>query len=220
MTELGVFAKYWEPGRVKTRLARHIGDPAAREIYRAFLRCIAERFGNVADGRRFVVTPANRRQDIELFLSDNRWQVSTQVDGDLGRRMQAYFEQTLATCGSAVLLGSDSPNLPRDILSDAFDLLKQYQVVAGPAEDGGYYLIGVAGSVPEVFHEIDWSTDRVWEQTRRHLTEANVRFALLPVWYDIDTAVDLGRLVTGLRAQVDDPPLQDLLKTIVTLNVL
>jgi glycosyltransferase A (GT-A) superfamily protein (DUF2064 family) len=93
----------------------------------------------------------------------------------------------------AVLIGSDIPDLPESILSEAFRSLDDHDAVLGPARDGGYYLIGFRRDtfVPDVFRGIEWSTDRVFAETRRKLEQATRSVYLLPEWSDVDTPEDL-----------------------------
>ena len=113
--------------------------------------------------------------------------------------MNCFFDKSLKSGSTkTVLIGSDSPTLPRGYLDRAFELLGTHPVVLGPTSDGGYYLVGVAGRVPPVFEGIQWSTPSVWEQTVAALGKASVPFAELPPWYDIDQADDL----MGLRDEL------------------
>jgi glycosyltransferase A (GT-A) superfamily protein (DUF2064 family) len=98
-----------------------------------------------------------------------------------------------------ILIGSDSPTLPPHLLSMAHRALGTHDVVLGPAIDGGYYLVGLSKPAPALFRDIDWSTDRVLQQTLTHARNENLRVFCLPYWYDIDTAADLQRLQCDVR---------------------
>jgi hypothetical protein len=91
-----------------------------------------------------------------------------------------------------VIIGSDSPTLPRQFLVDAFARLRTCDVVLGPSVDGGYCLIGARVAVPELFTGIAWSTPEVLPETLRRL--AGYSHWLLPTWYDVDDAADLEHL--------------------------
>jgi len=200
MELLGIFAKYWQPGAVKTRLAVAIGDEAACTLYRRFILVLLRRLHAVADRRTVYCTPAER---VAAFaaLAGEAWQVAPQADGDLGRRMEDFFARSFAAGASrAVLLGSDSPLVPIDFVQRAFRLLREVPVVLGPASDGGYYLIGAAERVPPVFTDIAWSTSDVWSQTVQRLEQADCPFATLPEWYDVDDLDSLRRLGRDLAA--------------------
>ena len=166
MNQLGMFAKYWEPGRVKTRLAAAIGDQAAQQPVPAVRAdAVAATCRSSPSGAVLAYTPAERRTEFES-LSPDGWLLAAQADGDLGQRMQDYFADAFRRGATrVVLIGSDSPNLPVDYVNDAFQQLDKYPVVLGPADDGGYYLVGAAGSVPPIFKGIEWGSSQVWTQT-------------------------------------------------------
>lgn len=200
MTQLGVFAKYWQPGAVKTRLGKDIGHERASGLYRAFLAATCRRFAAVGDRRVLTGTPAERRADFEE-LAGPAWEVEIQSMGDLGCRMRDHFAAAFANDADRVLLiGSDTPTLPLDVVEQAFDLLEEYRVVLGPADDGGYYLIGASGSVPPVFSNVAWSSPDVWNQTVRLLDEAGCPFGTLRNWYDVDDH----RTLIRLRNELED----------------
>jgi rSAM/selenodomain-associated transferase 1 len=192
--QFGIFAKYWQPGAVKTRLARYIGDDAAATLHRACLETLLVRFAQLADRRVLAYSPSERGREFAAIAGPS-WQTQPQVSGDLGRRMSHYFATSFATgCSAVVLIGSDSPTLPQQFVNDAFDRLQSTDAVLGPADDGGYYLIGLSHYVAEVFEGIDWSTANVRKQTLERFTMAGCRCDLLAPWYDVDTPADLDRL--------------------------
>ncbi len=199
-TLLGVFAKFWEAGKVKTRLATDTNDTFAAELYKAFILTTLERVSGVADAQHLAVTPAERLSDFALVTPPN-WTITTQSSGDLGCRMQAFFQQAVEhQFEKTVLIGTDSPTIPPAIIQQAFDLLDHADCVIGPAADGGYYLIGCTTSVPPVFNNIDWSSDQVFQQTISALQHHDVSYKLLPPWFDVDTIEDLRKL----RESIDE----------------
>jgi rSAM/selenodomain-associated transferase 1 len=218
MRQLGMFAKYWQPGAVKTRLAAGIGDEPASEIYRCFLRTLVRRLQAAADRRVIVYAPRTRRGEFASLAGD-QWALEPQATGDLGRRMSQFFDSALARDkGSIVLIGSDSPTLPIQYVEQAFDLLREFPVVLGPSRDGGYYLIGAARHIPCVFTDIAWSSSRVWEQTVARLRHQGSRFATLPSWYDVDDLNGLGVLRAELHQEfVRDESLCELRQSIERL---
>jgi hypothetical protein len=207
MDQLGMFAKYWEPGRVKTRLAAAIGDQAASSLYRRFVLTLVQRFAEVGRRRVLAYTPAERRTEFESLAAED-WQLAAQAGGNLGERMQAYFANAFRSGATrVVLIGSDSPNLPLDYVNDAFQQLDDAPVVLGPADDGGYYLVGAAGSVPPIFAGIQWSSPQVWAQTLNRLRNADCPYGVLPVWYDVDDLASLRQVYQDLadREPLDEP---------------
>lgn len=147
-TVLGVMAKYWTSGQVKTRLGQTIGLDAAAKIHHQFVIHLAETLRDVADQRVFAVTPSNRLKDFQAELPAAGWALTTQADGDLGRRIEGWFRESLASSASgqpvaSVLIGADCPCLGAAEIKLAFQQLADNDVVLGPAVDGGYYLIGL-----------------------------------------------------------------------------
>jgi len=116
-----------------------------------------------------------------------------QRGADLGARLLGTFRSLRARgFRRVVVIGSDSPTLPPAVLDQAFAALRQGgEVVLGPAEDGGYYLVGSTRVLPEMFEGIPWGTDRVLRATLQGLHRSGVRAVILPRWYDVDRPADL-----------------------------
>lgn len=205
-TQLGMFAKHWQSGQVKTRLARDLGPETAAEVYRALLETLLARFaGNTSHQILYYSPPTAARAFARLPLAD--WKLSPQASGDLGQRMQHYFQSARdAGRERALLIGSDSPDLPTEYLAEALAALQTHAVVLGPSDDGGYYLVGcrldAAREVPPIFAGIAWSTPDVLSQTLARLASAGLTPHLLPAWYDVDEVADLRRLLAGLKQHV------------------
>ena len=122
---------------------------------------------------------------------------------DLGDRLRHTFRSLLQREGPAgvVIFGADSPTLPPARLASAFALLgSEEDLVLGPAEDGGFYLIGARRIVPGLFAGVPWGTSQVLEATLRAGRRSGLRVALLPSWYDVDRPEDLGRLRDDIKA--------------------
>ena len=196
-----MFAKHWQPGTVKTRLAASIGNEAAAALHRHFVQTLLDRFQNIADRHILCFTPADSADSFRQ-LNLGCWTLEPQASGDLGSRMQHYFSAALAVPDSPriVLIGSDSPDLPLEYLAEAFDKLYDVPVVLGPTDDGGYYLIGLSDKVPPIFDNIPWSTPEVWSQTVARLADAKIPYHTLPQWYDVDDLTGLRRLHDTLPA--------------------
>ncbi|RIK77526.1 MAG: glycosyltransferase [Planctomycetota bacterium] len=201
-TLLAVFAKYWEPGQVKTRLAASVGNERAAAYYRKFLATTLRRFESVADTRMVVFTPANRRDDFTA-LAGPAWELMPQCDGDLGNRLRSFLEATLnRVARRVVILGADSPTLPLEYVQEALGRLATHSVVLGPSEDGGYYLLGASGAVPPIFDNMPWSDSTLLEATLDRLCQRDVASHLLGTWYDVDDAESLARYLAAERADV------------------
>ena len=206
MQWLGIMAKYWQPGEVKTRLARSIGPQRAAEIARASLATLLARFSSLADRRVLAFTPLEQEMHFAA-LAGVRWELQPQGEGDLGRRMQHFFDHAFAQGAErVVLIGADSPTLPTAIIDEAFAQLARARVVLGPADDGGYYLIGAREQPPPCLDRIAWGTPEVWEQSLARLSEAGCTYEALAPSFDIDDADDLARLQRELAAAGADEP--------------
>jgi rSAM/selenodomain-associated transferase 1 len=204
MKELALFAKHWQPGRVKTRLGAEIGNDRASELYRLFLVTLLERFASVGDVRSLVYSPADTEMDFRRIVGPLPWQLVPQSEGSLGDRLVAHIERSIGDereMRSVVMIGSDSPTLSIKTLTAAFHRLEVDDVVLGPTLDGGYYLVGVRRKLPALFQAIPWSTSEVWDQTLWVLRQLHPRvpYSVLPRGYDIDTVADLRRLDDDLR---------------------
>ncbi len=131
-----------------------------------------------------------------------------QADGDLGRRLRAFFANQFAAGARAVVaVGTDSPTLPLEYIDRAFAELRNADVVLGPATDGGYYLVGCGPDHPPLFDNIAWSSGHVLADTVAALSDPRCRLALLPPWYDVDTPDDwemlCGHIAALSRADID-----------------
>lgn len=122
-------------------------------------------------------------------------ELHNQPNGDLGRRMAFAFSKTLKRASSAILIGTDCPSLTQADLKEAAEILAQgFDAVIGPAEDGGYVLLGLRHYVPDLFSGISWGTNRVMEKTRLRLRRLKWRWHELPERWDVDRPEDLERL--------------------------
>lgn len=203
-TAVVIFARLPERGRVKTRLASELGSTAALDLHRACLQSTAAlvdslpaRFGRFL---YFTGDPGFAQRAAQQLALPERLTVRTQGKGSLGRRLARVLEELLDDGAEKVcFLGSDSPTLPRRLLLQGVKTLDRRDTVLGPAEDGGYYLIGTRAHWPEMFHGIDWGSNRAFNQTLRKLQRAGRSVALLPRWYDVDRPGDLIRLASDVR---------------------
>jgi rSAM/selenodomain-associated transferase 1 len=206
--KLGIFARIPASGHVKTRLVPPLSDEAARLLYTAFL---SDLFARLEKLKKVAITvfytggndPAPLRA-----LAPDRFRFVAQEGGNLGERLENGFEHLLRGEGSvAVMLGSDSPDVPLTFVKRAFLKLKHKDVVLGPASDGGYYLIGLRERRPELFSGPVWSTDAVLEQTLEIIRDGRLSCSLLPLWYDVDDERSLALLrsmILGRRIERSD----------------
>nr|WP_320192383.1 TIGR04282 family arsenosugar biosynthesis glycosyltransferase [uncultured Desulfobacter sp.] len=189
-----VFIKAPEKGRVKTRLAKGVGETAALELYRCFVMDVLDMVRSAPWALRVYFYPDNAFDRIRSWLG-NDFDLFPQKGATLGDKMENALAGTL-TAGyeRAVLIGSDLPDLPSAIVEKAFNGLEQCSAAIGPARDGGYYLIGFTakGFIPQIFHCIPWGTNQVFDLTLNKFKDHQISNYTLPVWHDIDTREDLG----------------------------
>ncbi len=200
MNTLGIFAKHPIPGRVKTRLAESIGEIAATEFAQALLDDAVNACRSLAHRRVIGFSPPDACEFFRQYETMG-YDIWRQPDGGLGQRMAAFFRTFLVDDqASAVLIGTDSPTMPRRLIADAFELLKTHDCVLGPATDGGYYLIGLRRTDSALFDNMTFSSSDVLDQTCLRLRALGFSLALLQPWYDVDTADNLGCLAGHLHA--------------------
>jgi len=196
---LVVFAKWPQPGRVKTRLSEAIGTLHAMALAHAFLAdtlALGARSG--ADELLVAYAPRRARGDFRRMAPHVR--LVAQPNGVFGSRLRAALRAGHARGTRVVLIGTDSPTLPATMLRAAFKRLDAADAVVGPATDGGYYLIGARRPLPSsVFERMPWSTASVAAETLRRLASAELRVAVLPRWYDVDDANGVARLSRDIR---------------------
>lgn len=185
-----VFAKAPLPGKVKTRLARTMGDARATELYRRMGKAIIEAVRGGDFETAVVYSPAEALPAIRAWLGDSP-RLMPQGDGDLGQRMNTAIINALETSRRVCLIGTDSPDLDAARVSKAFEALGETDVVLGPARDGGYYLIALSEPHPELFEEIPWSTDGVLESTLTRANAAGLDVRLLETLTDVDDPADV-----------------------------
>jgi uncharacterized protein len=217
---LAVMTKAPQAGRVKTRLVPPLTPEEAAELNKCFLRDTAAAISSVcrqhpvSDAHAFhsemasvangiaVYTPVGAESAYNDILPAD-FSLLPQRGDRFGERL--YFAvEDLFKCGfgAVCLIDSDSPTVPAENFAEAVELLSTHQdrVVLGPSDDGGYYLIGVKKPHRHLFEQIDWSTERVLEQTMRRATEVGLETRLLPTGYDVDDGTSLQRLCNDVMA--------------------
>jgi rSAM/selenodomain-associated transferase 1 len=207
---LVIMAKQPAVGQTKTRMCPPLAPAEAAALYEAMLRdtiSLAARLCTVQ--LAIAITPPEAIESFRLISPPDA--LLLPVSGrDIGDCLNQVLGGLLATGYTrALALNSDGPTLPASYLSTSFALLEGADVVLGPSEDGGYYLIGLKEPRPELFRDIAWSTTTVTAQTLACAETLGLRVALLPPWYDVDTDADLERL----RAELEVLPREALFHT-------
>jgi uncharacterized protein len=195
--QLIVFVKAPRAGSVKTRLAKALGNNEACDAYKQLVAAVLSNVSGIKHTElRF--SPDDGRNEIAPWLRED-WTAAPQGDGDLGARLSRAFEEAFARgVERVVIIGSDCPEVKSADIRTAWRELKNFDVVVGPAIDGGYWLIGLRAPQPELFREIAWSSDQVLGQTLQHAKSIGLRIQLLRILSDVDTEADWRRFTGEL----------------------
>ncbi len=195
-----IMAKRPALGKVKTRLAASVGDEMALELYQQML---SKTFHTVLNLGKKVVVMATGEGNMTVPPSFIQQE---QIQADLGAKMMHGFQSAQALCPGepAVMVGTDCFDLSASELAEAFDVLTSHQLVFGPSEDGGYYLIGMNTPQSDVFEDIEWSTPSVMEETRKRMRSSNLSWGEVKTLNDIDTLEDLklSSLWTDVKSKI------------------
>jgi rSAM/selenodomain-associated transferase 1 len=190
-------AKAPKAGQVKTRLLPALSAKQAAEVCRALIKDQLEHLQTLTVADLYLAFTPAKAAPLVKQLAPPPFRLICQEGDDLGERMKRLFEHLRALGHkNIVLIGSDLPALPCLFFDEAYAYLQSptARAVLGPSRDGGYYLIGLNQSLPQIFEAMAWSHDQVLEQTRVKLASLRIDTLLLPLWFDIDTPDDLRRL--------------------------
>ena len=204
---LTVMTKVPQAGQVKTRLVPPLTPDEAAELNKCFLRDTAGAISSVIANNEACGIAAYTPLGVEAAYAEILpvdFNLLPQRGVGFGERL--YFAaEDLLKCGfaSVCLINSDSPTLSATNFLEAIRILKMQgdRIVIGPCDDGGYYLIGLKKPHRELFEQIDWSTEKVFEQTRARAREIGLEVELLAHGYDVDDAASLHRLRKELLSQ-------------------
>ncbi|WP_223550566.1 TIGR04282 family arsenosugar biosynthesis glycosyltransferase [Aestuariivivens sp. NBU2969] len=181
-----VFVKNLKLGKVKTRLAKTIGNQAAFEVYYELVK-ITEQVTQTI--------PIDKHIYFSDLVIEDKWSneyKTVQQGNDLGERMKNAFKKGFEKgYERIVLIGSDLPDISYKIIKEGIDLLNEFDVVFGPAKDGGYYLIGLTKMHNFIFENKPWSQQNLMEETLKELNIQNIAYSTLSTLNDIDTIDDL-----------------------------
>ncbi len=197
---IAIMAKQPEPGKVKTRLCPPLSPGQAADLYEAFFLDTVSLVSGIEHTDLFVAYDPDTAVDFFTRTCSPSMKCIPQGRGDLGDRL-VRISHRMFVLGyrKLIILASDTPLLPRDFIRSAIARLDEIDVVLGPCDDGGYYLIGLRFCAPTLFAGIPWSTSRVLDRTIRRAQEAGMTWELLPPGYDIDTWEDAERLSKDLK---------------------
>lgn len=188
-----IFVKYPEPGKVKTRLAKNIGSENAAMLYRNMAEGIVCNLSKLTDYTKIIFfDPPERRNDVMRWLKFDGLSFVAQDGNSLGERMSNAFSHAFSLgAEKAVVIGTDCAQITKQTILKAFEKLETSEAVIGPSDDGGYYLLGLRRLIPELFYDIDWSTNLVFDQTMKRLRRNGIKSKCLETLRDVDTVEDL-----------------------------
>jgi rSAM/selenodomain-associated transferase 1 len=198
-----VFARLPEIGKVKTRLARDLGEERALAVYEAMLRDLLGNVGAPDEELDIEVlwAPTEAASGETLRRAFGSYPLSMQSGDTLGDRLSMAFSERFFfhRTQKVVAIGVDEPALPRAVIDDAIGLLESCDWVVGPAGDGGYYLIGCRAAAFDsaIFSGIEWGTERVFPETLAKIRAWGTTVAVLPLRHDIDVIDDLRGVTEG-----------------------
>lgn len=199
-----VMAKRPFPGQTKTRLTPYLTEDEAAELYACFLRDVLDLVRGLPDVTPFIAyAPADPETAVYFRECAPDFELVPQIGATLGERLDGVLSHCLQNGYDLVAaMNSDSPTLPAAYLNEAFARLAdpQADVVFGPCEDGGYYLIGWKRPYPQLVRDVQMSTDHVLQDTLAIAATEKLQVSLLPSWYDVDGAAELQRLQEALQS--------------------
>ncbi|MBK8546591.1 MAG: TIGR04282 family arsenosugar biosynthesis glycosyltransferase [Saprospiraceae bacterium] len=182
-----VFVKNKIRGQVKTRLAKDVGNDRALDIYSQLLGILQKQVWKLQIP---VFVYFNHYTESSGEWGGSNVFPSIQLGNDLGEKMANAFNETLQKADKVVIIGSDCPVVTEKTIENAFSQLDKYDVVLGPSEDGGYYLLGMKNYYSFLFSDIHWSTAAVLDETCRKIKENGLTFMLLETFRDVDDITD------------------------------
>lgn len=193
-TALIIFVRFPVAGKVKTRLAETIGSSTAKDFY----KLVAENtFAQIAKLEKEMITPfifCSEKEDLQAIImwAGKNFQYKIQQGNNLGKRMYNALK-TLFDEGfkKVIIIGTDLPDFSSNDIDITLSLLDKYDVVIGPSEDGGYYLLAMRQAHHFLFKDINWSTNTVLSSTIKLLNKEKLKYSLLEEKMDIDTIDDL-----------------------------
>lgn len=209
---IAIFARAPVPGEAKTRLIPELGPERAAEIAALLLRLTVERVTEFWPGEVYLYgAPDAEHLLFRKLAKEFHVHLRSQHTGDLGVRMAVALDELIKVHDAGAIIGCDVPHCPWHVIEQAYELLAKGRNVIGPAEDGGYYFIGLQASAPGMFSELSWGAPTIFEQTLIRARDAGIELEQLPRLRDVDTYADLVAVAREL------PVLAALVPTVVDM---
>lgn len=202
--KLIIFVKNEEVGKVKTRLAKSIGNQKALQVYQRLVEHTHDVTRSLPVNKEVWYSDEAENEDI---WDQGSFTKRVQKGDDLGHKMAYAFKTSFGKgATNVVIIGSDSADIDAEIIEVAFEKLAENDVVVGPARDGGYYLLGMNKFHPQLFEGVEWSTDKVLQSTLKTVEQLGLTYAKLKPLNDVDTIEDWvevkDQLMKGLKEDV------------------
>ena len=187
-----VFVRYPEKGKVKTRLAEGTNKNFARGVYKLCVEKIFREINSLKKFNKYVFYSEEKDKDRIVKWTKKKFHYLAQQGKDLGERMKNAFEIVLRQHNQkAIIIGTDIPDLSKEIILQAEEALGESDVVIGPSHDGGYYLLGMKKVHNNLFEDIEWSSGLVFNSTMEKALSLNLKVKELQMLRDIDTKEEL-----------------------------
>jgi rSAM/selenodomain-associated transferase 1 len=215
-----VFARLPQKGKVKTRLAKKLGEDFAVAFYKSCAGYILNECRNILSNNTaiYVFYPADNDVNFIKDWIGNDFRYLPQRGEDIGQKMNNAFKDVFSEgAEKVILIGTDIPGISSCIISDALNVLTENEVVIGPAEDGGYYLLGMKKQYDILFENIKWGTGSVLASTLDVLANNKIEFKLMPELIDIDTEESLNNWMNTKNGW-ENNPVRKFLNTYFDLN--
>ena len=197
-----IFVKAPLPGTVKTRLQKDLGRDETVRVYKSFITEITSQYAGMRGFDRLLgCAPAKDHEFLKEIAEKNKMKTFDQRGSDLGKKIvnafKDYFKKGYTR---VILIGSDSPTIPKEFIRKAFRALEKNDFVVGPCCDGGMYLVGARKKIESrLFQNIPWDTSDVLNMVLEKLYRYRIQFSMLPFWYDVDNIDDFKFLKLHLR---------------------
>jgi len=207
-TAIIVFTKFPVEGKVKTRLAKNMGNKFAVSFYRVCAEHTFKELIKVKETGSELFLFCSEENEIEQVMNwaGNNFNYYSQQGNDLGLKMYNAFE-TVFKKGykKVIIVGTDAPDVSMNLVQSVISVLDNYSVVIGPANDGGYYLLGFKSKLIDLFSGIEWSTDSVFNSTIEKLNNSKTHYFVVDELTDIDTLEDLQNWLKHYKGDAAHP---------------
>ena len=191
-TSIIIFVKYPAAGKVKTRLAATMGNYNAKELYKIISKKIIDNIKQLNKTHKYIFYADKNDKEKVIRWLGKKFFYSPQDGNSLGERMMKAFEKVFSHgANKAIIIGTDIPDLTKEIIEEVIKKLNDYDIIIGPSRDGGYYLLGMNTMHRALFEVIEFSTPLVLGQTINKIESLGLKYFLLPELQDIDTEEEL-----------------------------